>query len=80
MAVLIERKPWLMLDEWRGKMFTDEWPTLPQLFFISAERFPNRPCFTDFEGEGGAKNTGLLKCKCSSSDLLCTPTIKPYIE
>ena len=30
--------------------------------------------------EGGAKNTGLLKCKCSSSDLLCTPTIKPYIE
>lgn len=57
MAVLIERKPWLMLDEWRGKMFTDEWPTLPQLFFISAERFPNRPCFTDFEGEGGAKNT-----------------------
>ena len=56
MAVLIERKPWLMLDEWRGKMFTDEWPTLPQLFFISAERFPNRPCFTDFEGEGGAKN------------------------
>ena len=57
MAVLIERKPWLVLDKWRGKMFKGEWPTLPQLFFITAERFPERPCFTDFEGEGGAKNT-----------------------
>lgn len=57
MAVLIERKPWLALDEWRGKMFTGDWPTLPQLFFISAARFAGRPCFTDFEGEGASKNT-----------------------
>lgn len=57
MAVLMERKPWLVLDKWRGKMFNGEWPTLPQLFFITAERFPERPCFTDFEGEGGSKNT-----------------------
>lgn len=57
MANFIERKPWRFLDEWRGKAFFGEWPTLPQLFFISAQRFANRPCFTDFEGENGSKNT-----------------------
>lgn len=57
MAVLIERKPWSVLDKWRGKAFSGEWPTLPELFFISAERFPERPCFTDFEGAGETKNT-----------------------
>ena len=28
--------------------------------------------------EGGSNNNGVLKCKCSSSDLLCSPTIKQY--
>ncbi len=46
---LIERKPWAFLDAWRGKTFTGEWPTLPEMFRISAERFSDRPCFTSFE-------------------------------
>lgn len=49
--------PWAFLDAWRGKTFNTKWPTFPQMFSISAERFPDRPCFTDFEGPGGSKNT-----------------------
>ena len=40
--------PWSFLDEWRGKSFTGEWPTLPEMFKITVARYPNRPCFTDF--------------------------------
>ena len=40
--------PWAFLDEWRGKAFSGEWPTLPEMFRITVERFPDRPCFTDF--------------------------------
>lgn len=43
--------PWSFLDDWRGKIFTGEWPTLPQMFSITAERYPDRPCFTDFVPE-----------------------------
>lgn len=43
--------PWSFLDDWRGKTFTGEWPTLPQMFSITAERYPDRPCFTDFVPE-----------------------------
>ena len=43
--------PWSFLDDWRGKTFTGEWPTLPEMFSITAERFPDRPCFTDFVPE-----------------------------
>jgi len=46
---LIERKPWAFLDAWRGKSFTGEWPTLPEMFRISVERYSDRPCFTSFE-------------------------------
>ncbi len=46
---LVERKPWAFLDAWRGKSFTGEWPTLPEMFRISVERFSPRPCFTSFE-------------------------------
>ncbi len=46
---LVERKPWAFLDAWRGKSFTGEWPTIPEMFRISAERFADRPCFTSFE-------------------------------
>ncbi len=44
-----ERKPWLILDEFRGSAFSGEWPTLPELFEISAMRFADRPCFTIYE-------------------------------
>ena len=41
--------PWAFLDEFRGKMFEGEWPTLPQMFTITATRYPTRNCFTVFE-------------------------------
>lgn len=46
---LTERKPWAFLDAWRGKSFTGEWPTLPEMFDITVERYAERPCFTSFE-------------------------------
>jgi len=41
--------PWAFLDEFRGKMFDGEWPTLPEMFLITATRYPTRNCFTVFE-------------------------------
>ena len=48
---------WGFLDEYRGKDFAGEWPTLPEMFTITTKRFSAHPCFTDFEGEGGTKQT-----------------------
>jgi len=52
-----KREPWACLEPWRGKLFNGTWPTFPELVTISAERFSDRPCFTDFEGAGESKNT-----------------------
>ena len=41
--------PWDFLDEFRGKQFDGEWPTLPEMLSISATRYPNRNCLTVFE-------------------------------
>ena len=41
--------PWDFLDEFRGKQFEGEWPTLPEMLSISAIRYPNRNCLTVFE-------------------------------
>ncbi len=41
--------PWDFLDEFRGKQFDGEWPTLPEMLTISATRYPNRNCLTVFE-------------------------------
>ena len=41
--------PWTFLDDFRGKSFTGEWPTLPEVFRITTERFGDRSCFTAFE-------------------------------
>lgn len=38
--------PWTWLDEYRGTGFKGEWPTLPELFAITAQRYPERACFT----------------------------------
>ena len=46
---LKERQPWAFLDDFRGKDFSGEWPTLPEMFSISAKRFPDRLCLTSFE-------------------------------
>jgi long-chain acyl-CoA synthetase len=43
------KKPWDFLDAYRGKAFQGEWPTVPEMFDISAERFPERKCFTVFD-------------------------------
>lgn len=43
--------PWAFLSDWKGKLFNGEWPTLPEMFRITAARFPDRPCFTDFDPE-----------------------------
>ena len=43
------KTPWSFLEAWRGKKFTGEWPTLPEMFEITAERFPDRNCLTVFE-------------------------------
>jgi long-chain acyl-CoA synthetase len=41
--------PWDFLDEYRGTMFSGEWPTLPELFRITAKRYPDRACLTVYE-------------------------------
>ena len=46
---LKERQPWAFLDDFRGKDFSGEWPTLPEMFRISVKRFPDRLCLTSFE-------------------------------
>lgn len=43
-------QPWDFLEEFRGSHFSGEWPTLPELFEISTSRFPDRACFTVYEG------------------------------
>ena len=39
---------WTFLDEFRGKNFEGKWPTIPQMFDITCERYPNNPCFIAF--------------------------------
>jgi len=48
---MTERQPWKILDEYRGKNFAGQWPTLPELFTITASRYPDRPCFTVYDPE-----------------------------
>jgi len=48
---------WKFLDDFRGKVFDSNWPTMPQMLHITQMRFPDRPCFVDFEGAGGSKNS-----------------------
>lgn len=44
-------KTFEFLEEFRGKLFKGEVPTLPELFLISQARFPDRRCFTEFAPE-----------------------------
>jgi long-chain acyl-CoA synthetase len=41
--------PWAFLEEYRGKFFTGQWPTLPEMYRITAARHGERRCFTIFE-------------------------------
>ncbi|MCL1991490.1 MAG: AMP-binding protein [Spirochaetes bacterium] len=42
-------QPWTFLSEYKGSVFSGEWPTLPEMFQISALRYPERACFTVYE-------------------------------
>ncbi|HUW70557.1 MAG TPA: AMP-binding protein [bacterium] len=46
---MTERTPWKFLDEYRGIAFPGVWPTLPELFRITASRNPDRACFTVYD-------------------------------
>lgn len=45
---MTNEQPWSFLDSYRGRVFKGEWPTLPELFRISTERFADRPCFSSY--------------------------------
>ncbi|MDR0456458.1 MAG: AMP-binding protein [Treponema sp.] len=49
MSVPYTEKPWAFLNDYRGKAFSGEWPTLPEMFKITVSRYPQRPCFTIYE-------------------------------
>ncbi len=42
---------WEELDQSRGTLFSGEWPTIIEMFSLTLEKFPNRPCFTAFKPE-----------------------------
>ncbi|MGP1459373.1 MAG: AMP-dependent synthetase/ligase [Treponema sp.] len=46
--------PWAFLAQYKGKDFSGEWPTVPEMFEISCKRYPKRPCFTAFEPDRNA--------------------------
>ncbi len=41
-------KPWDFLKEFKGTVFTGEWPTIPEMFEITCTRYPDNRCFTAF--------------------------------
>ena len=41
-------EPWRFLDEYRGKEFEGEWPSVKETFHISALRYPDNLCFRAF--------------------------------
>jgi len=42
---------WSFLEEYRGKEFRGEWPTLPEMFRITVSRHGDRNCLTVFDPE-----------------------------
>jgi len=40
---------WSFLEEFKGKFFTGQWPTLPEMYKITVSRYPDRACFTVYE-------------------------------
>ena len=49
MGVPYSEKPWAFLEGFRGKAFTGQWPTLPEMFKITVLRYGERSCFTIYE-------------------------------
>ncbi len=44
----IDARPYRFLDDYRGRVFDSEWPSLPQMFEIITERFPENQCYEVF--------------------------------
>ena len=44
----LDPMPWKFLEQYRGKYFNTEWPSLPQMFDIMTERFPDNRCYEAF--------------------------------
>ena len=42
--------PIAFLDDYRGKTFKGEWPTVSEMFCIRVSRYPDNNCFSDFDG------------------------------
>lgn len=40
--------PWKFLDEYRGKFFDNQWPSLVELFDITCNRYPDNKCWESF--------------------------------
>ena len=57
MQSLKNYNPTLFLDKFRGKDFSGEWPTLPEIFTITVKRFGSRNAFTDWDTDDGSKRT-----------------------
>jgi long-chain acyl-CoA synthetase len=49
MGVPRTEKPWAFLEDFRGKNFTGQWPTMPEMFKITVLRYGERPCFTIYD-------------------------------
>jgi long-chain acyl-CoA synthetase len=43
--------PWSFLEQYRGRFFQGEWPTVPQMFEITCARHGGKRAFTAFEPE-----------------------------
>lgn len=43
--------PWDVLSQYKGKFYNGEWPSLAEMFDISADRFPDRRCWECFVPE-----------------------------
>ena len=44
----VSEKPWDFLEDYRGKDFAGEWPTLVEMMDITVKRYPNNKCFSAF--------------------------------
>ncbi|MCF7944989.1 MAG: long-chain fatty acid--CoA ligase, partial [Spirochaetia bacterium] len=42
---------WDRLEPYRGTDFSGDWPTIPEMFHLSARLYPERNCFTTFTPE-----------------------------
>lgn len=57
MQSLKNYNPIKFLDDFRGKDFKGEWPTLVEVFKITVKRFGQRNAFTDWDTDDGSKRT-----------------------